>query len=549
MSLSRSVSRSSFLILCAAFLSIIWFSQANKSPTFDEPYHLAVGYDTFTYGIQRYDFRNPPFARLMAAFPLIFNKDIRHPGTPTNQGDLAHLFAFHNAISPQELFWWPRLVALIPAAWLLWGVFLWGRAMHGPAGGLLSAFFLAVDPNILCNSGIPTLDILTTAAILWASYGFSRFINRPGWKSAIFCGFLLGLALSTRYSALFLVPAFLMAALFFGYKRHGLLVKFLLLLSIAGLTVFAVTGFEVISFRDFSLEQFAIQKHQAEGNWSGLALVPIPFLRYLFGLWMIWGDSLTGRPTFFLGKFLTTGVPSYFPITFLIKTALPVLILLGIGFARLARKLIHQKTSLLNGVVRSWVLLLFPALLYSMAAFTSKINIGYRHLLPVLPFLYVALGGFVYWVTNRWRKIIMAVLLFWLAGISAVLFPDYRAFFNLFAGGPSQGYRYLVDSNLDWGQELIALANFQKGRGAGEIALAYFGTAEPADYGVSYRCIPSTGLLYCPDVPLPEHGWVAVSASCLQGFCTQDNPDFYAPFRTLKPEAVLGYSLFIYHLP
>jgi len=205
---------------------------------------------------------------------------------------------------------------------------------------------------------------------------------------------------------------------------------------------------------------------------------------------MIWGDSLTGRPTFFLGKFLTTGVPSYFPITFLIKTALPVLILLGIGFARLARKLIHQKTSLLNGVGRSWVLLLFPALLYSMAAFTSKINIGYRHLLPVLPFLYVALGGFVYWVTNWWRKIIMACCCSgWLYSGSVV--PDYRAF-SICSRRSPQGYRYLVDSNWIGVRSLINPGKFSE-EGRGVITPGIFGTAEPADYGVSYRCIPSTG--------------------------------------------------------
>jgi len=544
---SRLANRWPFLFLWAVFTTTIWFSQAGKSPTFDEPYHLAIGYDTLIHRVQRYEFNSPPFARMVVAFPLIFNKDVHSPGTPTNQGDLANQFTFHNKISPQEIMKWPKLFALIPAGLLLLGVFCWGKDLHGYAGGLLAAFLLAVDPNILCNSGILTLSATTNAAILWSSYSFYKLTVSTSWRWMVACGCITGLAIGSHFSALFLLPAYLL--LVFIYRDRHLFLRFVLLLAISGVTLFAVTGFELISLRDFSLEQAAIQGIPVVEDWPRLAQTPLPFVRYLYGLSLMMKDSIAGRPTFFLGHFLKTGTPYYFPVAFLIKTALPVLILMGAGLVILLRKVVLQKISPLSKVGKPWFVLLFPALLFSLAAFSSRINIGYRHLLPVLPYLYIALGGFARWASGLWKKTVLAVLLIWLAVIPAVMYPDYRAFFNVLGGGPSRGYRYLVDSNLDWGQELINLAKFQKENRTGEMALAYFGTADPAEYGVAYHCIPSTGLLYCPDEPLPDYGWVAISASCLQGFCTQDNPDFYAPFRAMKPVAKLGYAIFIYNLP
>ncbi len=105
-----------------------------------------------------------------------------------------------------------------------------------------------------------------------------------------------------------------------------------------------------------------------------------------------------------------------------------------------------------------------------------------------------------------------------------------------------------MDSNLDWGQELVSLAEFQVANQTGPVHLSYFGSADPSAYGVEYLCLPSLGLLSCPDADLPADGWVAVSATCLQGLCTPD-PDFYAPLRSREPDAVLGHSMFLYDLP
>jgi hypothetical protein len=179
----------------------------------------------------------------------------------------------------------------------------------------------------------------------------------------------------------------------------------------------------------------------------------------------------------------------------------------------------------------------------------GRLNLGYRHLLPVLPFLYVGIGRLADVARGRWSKWALGGLAFWLALESLVMFPHYLAYFNLAAGGPRSGYHYLVDSNLDWGQELISLAEYQDAHQLGPVYLSYFGSAEPADYGVEYYCLPSLGLLDCSEASLPVEGWVAVSATCLQGQCTPERPHFYAPLHAHEPEAVLGHAMFLYRLP
>ena len=140
-----------------------------------------------------------------------------------------------------------------------------------------------------------------------------------------------------------------------------------------------------------------------------------------------------------------------------------------------------------------------------------------------------------------------AIILLALA-VNVSIYPYYLGYFNRIAGGPTNGYRFLVESNLDWGQELPRLAQYQKDNQTGSIALAYFGSSHPEAYGLDYSCLPSYGLLDCPNNHLPDSGWVAVSATCLQGLCTPD-PDFYSHLRNRQPDAVIGYSIFLYNLP
>jgi hypothetical protein len=137
----------------------------------------------------------------------------------------------------------------------------------------------------------------------------------------------------------------------------------------------------------------------------------------------------------------------------------------------------------------------------------------------------------------------------WYIGASCWIHPHYLAYFNELIGGPDNGYKYLVDSNLDWGQDLKGLKAFMREHGISRINLSYFGSDAPERYGISYVRLPSFvlrgGDRQHKDSDPP--GWYAISVSCLQGSYLM-NRDLFEPFKSLKPVAKIGYSIFIYDL-
>jgi hypothetical protein len=270
----------------------------------------------------------------------------------------------------------------------------------------------------------------------------------------------------------------------------------------------------------------------------------VPARGYLRGLQEFTNMLGGGKSCFLLGSYSDTGWWYYFPVAFAVKTPLPTLFLIGFALFYSWRR-------------RTWrrgLFLLIPAVIYFGCCLASPFNIGYRHLLPVLPLLFIFSGQ----VANTdWRPkqtwAIGVVLLGLVVG-SLAIFPHYLAYFNELVGGPSRGYKVLADSNLDWGQDLIGLREYMRRENIASVKLSYAGTADPAAYGITYEPLP--GCPYpelqrdsVPEMLVNQAGGVyAISVSNLQGFCFK-NHDLYAGFRERKPDAVIGYSIYIYRLP
>jgi hypothetical protein len=133
------------------------------------------------------------------------------------------------------------------------------------------------------------------------------------------------------------------------------------------------------------------------------------------------------------------------------------------------------------------------------------------------------------------------------------IWTHYLTFFNEIAGGPDNGYKILVDSNLDWGQELIGLREYMAQEKISSVKLSYHGTADPTAYGVVYEPLPSYPYNQwtsdtVPDTLLnPPSGVYAISANNLQGLRFK-NHDLFATFRRRKPDAIVGHSIFIYRI-
>ncbi|MBN1179859.1 MAG: hypothetical protein JXD18_11635, partial [Anaerolineae bacterium] len=249
----------------------------------------------------------------------------------------------------------------------------------------------------------------------------------------------------------------------------------------------------------------------------------------------------------------------YFPVAFLVKTPLPTLLALLLSLLTLV---LGRRRSLRDELA----LALFP-LTYAAFSLTSTINIGYRHLLPLLPFLFVGLGrirncelriasrGPRTLIPNsqfliHHSQFLIWGLTIWLAITVALLSPHYLTFFNEIADGPGEGYRFLADSNTDWGQTLKALADYQDAHNLGPVQLSLFTFLDPAAYGVEYTPIaPMAGAP--PVLPRrfnPAPGVYAISATTLDGV-PLPLPSTYDWFRHRPPHARVGHATFVYQVP
>jgi hypothetical protein len=276
--------------------------------------------------------------------------------------------------------------------------------------------------------------------------------------------------------------------------------------------------------------------------WPGTGL-PVPATTYLLNVRTLVGHAQRGHGAFLMGRVSTHGWWYYFPVAFLLKTPGVTLVLLAVSAWDTVRRARWRETL---------PVVAFPATYFAFAL-TSSLNIGYRYILPMLPFLlvYAARVARVPVFPAAARRYALVGLSVLYAGVSLWLHPHYLAYFNLLAGGPAGGYRYLVDSNLDWGQDLKLLRDYLEERGVDQVWMSYLGTADPAYYGIEHRSLfapassqPAEG--FAPFDPAP--GWYAISATVLQG-AYSDEPDLLDWFRRREPEARIGYSIFVYHVP
>jgi hypothetical protein len=264
------------------------------------------------------------------------------------------------------------------------------------------------------------------------------------------------------------------------------------------------------------------------------------------------------RPAFLNGTFETTGSLAFFPYAFLVKTSVPLLLLAiggvlataGIGGPAVLRDRTTRRTDRDSSLVPIWIL--FGV--YSLFALSSHLNIGHRHLLPLYPPLMILAGGLGRWlepgvnaqtpssalaVKRRARSrrgrppetsapkhrcvlvgSVVAACLVWHMGESLYARPDYLAYVNEIAGGMDNGYRHLVDSSIDWGQDLPGLKRWldsHRGDMGGQVYFSYFGSARPAYYGISAVMLPSLFDRRTPGLPGALGGGVyCISATMLQ---------------------------------
>ncbi len=526
--------------MLALFAAQALYSSPQKSAALDEEYHLAAGYAYLKTGDIRMSRSHPPLINVLSALPLLGRSDVTlpldHPSwEAADYFIFSDVFMWQAGNDAQAMLVTARVPIVLLGVLLAAASFWWARQWAGAAGGWAALFLATVDPNLLANSRLVTTDLGLTLFFFVAVWLLWRWLQQPTTPNLILAGIAAGLASASKFTGLMIWPVF--AALVLVYPDDGARRQERLL----GLVGMGLAGYAAL-WAVFGFDVGAVPG-------SGLD-IPIAAPFYPYSVWdtfMVIEDQ--PKTAYLLGQTSPRGWWYYFPVALAVKTPLPMLLLALAGPIVAARD---------RGWRRSAPLWL-PPTLFLLLSMTGRITIGYRHILPLAPFLIVlaSISAQKLWregtQPGAWRVALVA-LLAWQAIDVLRLLPHQEAYFNPLAGGPEGGGRVLADSNLDWGQDLILLRRLLQERGIDQPYLAYFGTALPEAYGLSYKPLPAflrftTGPevdAYNPYTPPP--GWYAISRSSLRLGLLHQNVDIYDYFRDKEPVARAGYSINLYEV-
>jgi hypothetical protein len=539
-------------------------SYVQKSATWDEPMHLTAGYVALVESDHRIDPSHPPFLRMWAALPLLVLPRpaldtavidrVAAPQWSSQAYEFARRFVYVDNDADRLLSAGRFMVVLLGVALGIL-LFCWTHEWLGFVPAVLALAFYTLEPNLSAHATLITTDLGVTCFIFGAVYFLWRTCRRPRAADVAGVAIFAALACVTKFSGVVLWP--ILACLLVVALLHRSPVSMKTAAAILGVAAAATftAVWAIYAFRHapsasggwiFSFTEAASIRSQAPlltglGGWlDAHRILPNAFIQGFIYTQV----SSQQMPAFLAGNISTDGWWYYFPIAFLIKTPSALIVLFLAGLVVYVKR--RRELEIANELF-----VVVPVLIYLGVAITSGINLGLRHILPIYPFvLLIALAAAKEMMTVK-RPIgpvaLAAVAVFWLVRY-ADHYPRTLTYFNLFVGGSSNGYKYLVDSNLDWGQHLKLLKRWMDERGVSHLNLAYFGTADPAYYGIECTHLPGAPTFALPSIAKPKlPGYVAISATVLSGvYLPPAWRLFYSGFREQTPVASVGNSILVY---
>jgi len=552
-------------LLAAMWLQLA-FSTHRNSITWDEDDHIFAGYRSLTRGDFGLNPEHPPLVKMLAALPLLDMK-LKVPEPAPGNFKLeafraGRTFLFQN--DADAILFRARLAVSVLTILLALLVFLAAREMFGTGAGFIALGLVAFDPNVLAHGAVVGTDMGLSCFLFGSVYAFYRYVKAPSWRKIALTGVAAGCALASKHTAILVIPIlFLLAACdALLHRDEGAEASRRRMLRLAGAFVLACAIAVGVLWAFYGF------RYSARGN--GLAMNPAYTAEvatlsrphdiwildtvgkykllpesYLYGLADVryMSDFYT---SFLLGKVYPRGVWFYFPVAMAIKSTLTFLILLGVAIWVIATRKMTKWREIL--------FLTVPVAVYLFVAMTAGMNIGLRHVLPVYFLLYVLLAGCAWTLAERNRRWLYAViaLIAFQAVSGARTYPAYMAYANELWGGPTQTYKYLTDSNADWGQQLHAVKKYLDDHGIKECWFGYFagGVVDASYYGIPCKLLPSSGTLWdreILDVPPVIEGTVLVSAGDWSGFEFGGGElSYYEPFQKVKPVALIEYGVLVY---
>ena len=542
---------------------VLVFSTASYcTVTHDEYWHIPVGLYNLRYQQFDFDDLNPPLGRMVAAAPLFFLAE--HPERiPTVRNDL---WAYGDEFLELEGDRFHFLVVAARCMGVLLSVFFalvaasWATEEFGFRSGLATILMWSLSPSLIANAGLATNDLFVSGLFLAAVWRVRRLAISGTTKDGVLVGLLIGLACLVKFTGLLLfgvAPLCLVVSRPSAVGRPNwsdLAIRLAVGYCVAVLVINAGYLFHGsgVAIGDYSFASKACRSIQS--GFSSLAAMPVPLPEsFLRGVDHQRAMMEGNHPVYLSGEWSETGFWTYFVWVFAWKLPHGLQILTAITtwawFHQRKSKLISaEQRHSQNAVLKT---LLIPSGVLFAIGSLSGMQLGLRYVLPAVPLLMIYGSWFLAeWFPARGR-ITNAVC--WIALLSSIFsvrhHPHHLAYFNELSGGPSNGWKLLSDSNIDWGQDLRKLKEYLDVHPeVADLRLAYFGTFPPGQLGLKYR-LPS---------PTPEPGWYAVSVNLLQG---RPNPlrnsddstenvyrDRCSYLRFFEPKARIGESIRVYQL-
>jgi hypothetical protein len=512
------------------------------SGVYDEPIHFASGMQWLDQGKYEYEAEHPPLATvLLAVGPYLKGLRSHSLVDPVDEGNsildsggeyLKNLALARAGNLP--------FLALATVA-----IFMWARRWFSDATGFWALLLFLNLPAVLGHAGLATLDIACTGSLIAALYWFLRWLEKPGLNETIWLGVASAVAVLSKFAVLpfFSICAAVAIGMMIlvdsaGAKQYAASLRAKRMLLATGLLaaiVFAGYRFALIPYATIPALHVALERKLAAGTalreWAAWGEnMPLPFTKLVLSFGYLIHHSLDGHESFLLGQQRMTGWWYFFPVVLFFKNPLGFLALTVAGIAATLR----------GFGSRSWQQIataLFPLAILAFCML-SKVDLGVRHILPIYPFMALIAGDLIVraFACRKAAGIACAAVAASVIVSAALAHPDYMAYFNIAAGAHPE--RILVESDLDWGQDLHRLANRLKALGVKEVSLQYFGSAPVETAGLPTRHAVSRTEI--------TQGWVAISVRYLGIDFARDGS--FGWLKSCTPVERIGKSIFLYRI-
>lgn len=545
------------------FIGLVLFSHAllgvdaarRLTVTHDEYWHLPVGYLNLQTGKFDYENLNPPLVRMWSALPLVVvGAEPPSASEVGKTGEFGDDFVDANGDRYWFLLTLSRCMTILLS--VATGALLayWAQQLFGWKSACLVAVLWAFSPTVLASATLVTMDVGVTFFFVLTLFILWKFAERPSWSWAIALGFALGLAQLSKFTAVLLIPFCPLLWLLLRWRNESVprpgpaqvLGQWALAGALCVVTINAGYLFHGSFQRmgDYSFQSQSLKGMLERAPFLGGLPVPLP-RDYVLGIDRQKMVMEQQHPVYLDGEWTLQGFRTFYAKALLYKLSHGTQVLV----AAAAIFLLFPA-----GKPRNWrtqAFLLCPVVALFVLGSLSTMQLGLRYVLPVFPLMLLFAAQSAQWCEPGQHLVRFAVVVAAAALLpwSSNIHPHYLAYFNELSGGPGSGHQHLLDSNIDWGQDLRALKEYLDEHQIDRVGLAYFGTYPPAKLGIKYDLPPSRA---------PKPGWYAISVNYLRGrphiLREADGrarpADFgeFAYFDYFQPGEKVGYTLYVYHL-